>query len=208
MRPRATRVLPGSSRSASTPCARAHVLLDDDHRSCRSRHDRRHSGVDLADHDQARGRARARRTAAASGLLISARPIATICCWPPDSAVAGCAARSPRGSGTARTAACSFQRPRRCAVAADQQVLLDATGSGTERRPSGTSAMPRRTIVAAGRPPIGVAVQPIARGRPRNRPVMRLQERRLARAVRTDHRDDLARVAPSMSMPNSAWKSP
>ena len=59
-----------------------------------------------------------------SGLDISARPIATICCWPPESAVRGrvAALREDREEAVDR-----LQRPRALAaeLAADEEVLLD-----------------------------------------------------------------------------------
>ena len=71
------------------------------------------------------GPARARRAAAGAACAISARPIATICCWPPDSAPAGCASFSTSAGNSAHTRSSERARSRRAApqVAADLQVL-------------------------------------------------------------------------------------
>ncbi len=86
---RATRGPPESRRHAATRAAPSPRPARRSPRVMPSRVMRGHGVVDLAGSRSAPGPATARRTAARSGLLISARPIATICCWPPDSDVAG-----------------------------------------------------------------------------------------------------------------------
>ncbi len=145
--------------------------------------------------DAARGRATARRAAAASGCDISARAIASICCSPPESVPAVCSSRSFRRGKSAKTAfvdraamppvACASRRPsrgsrapsgwRRCRGPrarcddAHAHELVRGRARDVARRRSG----PRRS--AAGTSPDD-----------------RAQRRRLAGAVGADQRHDLA----------------
>ena len=208
-RPRATRGLPGSSTTrCDTRCASADVLLDDRPRVMPSAQMRRQRVVDLLDHDRRQAQATARRTAARCGLPISARPIATICCWPPDSAVAGLRALLARGSGTARRQSLQVPRPRALARTRPSAGSPRRVRLGNRRRPSGTIAMP--------------APHDLARRQAADRLALEARPRRAARCTRpvsalrkvllpAPFAPMIATTSPassSKSMPNSACASP
>ncbi len=91
-----------------------------------------------------------------SGLAISARPMASICCSPPESVPPGCWMRSASCGNSASTA-CRFQRPARGRA---RPLVGSSRFSRTEserkmRRPCGTSAMPDCAIAYGGRPASG-----------------------------------------------------
>ena len=80
------------------------------------------------------------------GLDISARPMATICCWPPDSDGAGWSRRSP-SIGKQLVDALEIPRPAAAELAADQQIFLDASARETAAAlpaPSRCRARPSR----------------------------------------------------------------
>ena len=78
------------------------------------------------------------------GPAISPRPIATICCSPPDSVPASCCRRSLSRGNIANTCSSrSRRRGARCAVGADRGDCRAPSCRGTAPRPSGTCTMPR-----------------------------------------------------------------
>lgn len=89
------------------------------------------------------------------GLVISARPIASICCSPPDSRMPRLRRRSFRRGNSSHTH-CNVQRgsvePRRAAVATRFSSTVSV---GKICLPSGTSPTPRRAIRNDVRPAIG-----------------------------------------------------
>ena len=126
------------------------------------------------------------------GFDISARPIATICCWPPDNAVRGLVAALASGPGTARRSLRATSGPAAAAVVADEQVLLDA-----ER---GKQLSPLRHHGDAALHDVGrrqradrLAVESDRVGRVREHAGDGSQQRRLAGAVGADDGDGLAR---------------
>ena len=77
------------------------------------------------------------------GRAISARAIATICCWPPDSSPAGLGSFSFSIGNSAST--CSSDSRRRALAAGRIAAELEVLEHGhavKRRRPSGTTAMP------------------------------------------------------------------
>ncbi len=151
---------------------------------------------DLGHQAAAPGPCSARRAAAAVGRAISARPIASICCWPPESVPASSARFSAQRRETSRTHAFeSFARAAR--ERAEQQVVLDR-----HRRehlaPLGhlhDAAAARAGAPGAGRCPAPSKriVPPLRRLHARQR----AQQRRLARAVGADQRHQFAGPRPA-----------
>jgi hypothetical protein len=78
------------------------------------------------------------------GLVISARPIASICCSPPDSWLPRLRRARP-GAGRARRRARVHGSRRHCAAREGHQVLVHREVR-EDCRPSGTSAIPRRAM--------------------------------------------------------------
>ena len=157
---------------------------------------------DLLARPAARGRGWARRASAASGWLISARPTASICRSPPESVPASCVRRSFRRGNSVKT--CSSA----CAA-----VLVAAAAPGGSRRAAGcprpawcrtarVSRAPARC--PASRAPRACAApmrlaavgDRAARGQHAHQ---RVEQRRLAGAVRADHGDDAALRRPAGS---------
>ena len=83
------------------------------------------------------------------GRLIIARPIASICCSPPEKVPAGCWCRSPRigKSSYAALRSLSISRSRR--ANAPRRRFCSTDSRGKIRRPSGEWAMPRLTMSCA-----------------------------------------------------------
>ena len=127
------------------------------------------------------------------GFAISARPIASICCWPPESVPAGGAAPRP-ASGTARRPARARRRDSssRAGPGAEPQIVLDrerrehlpALGHLRDAERDARMARAARSI---GRPS-----KQDAAGGDRLHAGDRAQQRGLAGAVGADQRDDLA----------------
>src|SRR5262245_22681949 len=87
------------------------------------------------------------------GRDISARPIASICCSPPERLPARWPRRSASTGNSANTRARLSRYPRRAAGRKAPILRLSATDSaGKMRRPSGTWATPWATISCAGSP--------------------------------------------------------
>ena len=156
--------------------------------------DARQHGVDVLDHDGGQTEAQSRPAGCRSGFDISARPMATICCCPPDSEVDGACALVPAGSGTGRRPRPAIHGPGRATCAAEDQVFLDR--QRREQPPplghQGDAALPRSG--SAARPPIGSPFA--ARSHPgrARRPGRRssCSSVDLARAIGADQRQHLA----------------
>src|SRR5215469_14480826 len=89
------------------------------------------------------------------GFDISARPIAHICCSPPESVPASCPRRSfNRGYKVYTRSSCSVQWRRERGGYAPIRRLSSTVSRGNRRRFSGTWAMPCSTIRCAGSPRI------------------------------------------------------
>ena len=110
------------------------------HESCSTitgvcpRRDRRHARVDVADHDRREAEDISSHSISL-GLAISARPIATICCCPPDRESLGwwrCSART----GTARKGAAATRGPGRPSSPPIKRF------SSTEERAETAAALP------------------------------------------------------------------
>ena len=87
-----------------------------------------------------------------SGAATSARPIASCCCWPPESAPAW-RSRKSASIGKSSYAAASGSEPLRRRRAESPSRRFSSTDSSPKMRlPSGTSAMPARAIVSGERP--------------------------------------------------------
>ena len=126
-----------------------------------------------------------------SGFDISARPIATICCWPPESAVEGCVAALAEHR---EEAVDRVQRPRALAaeLAADEEVLLDRERAGRAAAlPAPARCRASRSPARAGRRSARRGSAP-SRGSTRIRPTIAFMQRRLAGAVGADQRQHLA----------------
>ena len=86
------------------------------------------------------------------GLAISARPMATICCWPPDSSPAACWSLTSSAGNSASTAA---RESARRALAAGSRLPISRFSRTlmlpNRRRPSGTMAMPASQNRCGGR---------------------------------------------------------
>ena len=104
------------------------------------------------------------------GLDISARPIASICCWPPESVVPAVLARSPRIGKSANTRSIVHGSVR--PAAAPSMRFSRTVNVGTMRRPWGTTAMPSRAAVkfriVGWRRPARRTSPPVRRAAPRN----------------------------------------
>jgi hypothetical protein len=86
------------------------------------------------------------------GLLISARPSASICCSPPDSIPAFWPIRSPSTGNSDTTRASSSARTARSRCRyAPRMRFARTVWCANKRRPSGTSASPSRAMACAGR---------------------------------------------------------
>jgi hypothetical protein len=107
------------------------------------------------------------------GRDISARPMASICCSPPDSVPARCRWRSASTGKSAYTRSRISAKWARAAGRKAPILRVSATlRAGKIRRPSGTWAMPRATISCAGRPVSGLPSKSIAPARTGTRPEM------------------------------------
>ena len=111
-------IRPSSSRYARCAIVERHrdVLLDEQHRRARRVHVANRAEHRLH-HERRQARATARRAAAAAVCAISARPIATICCWPPDSAPAGASSLSRTAGNSVQTAPANARAALRAAAA-------------------------------------------------------------------------------------------
>ncbi len=129
------------------------------------------------------------------GLAISARPMASICCSPPDRWVPGWSRALGQDREQLAGPRPTVQRPGRSAIRAPTCRFSSTVRLGKIRRPSGTSAMPRPTRAVGGtpaeRPPVEARR---CRSRGAGRPGDGPQQRRLAGAVGADHGDRLALV--------------
>ena len=126
------------------------------------------------------------------GSAIRPRPIASICCSPPDSVPARWRCRSASRGKIANTRLAVVLAARAAAAIGAEIEVLPHVMLGKMRRPSGTWIRPRATMAAGRSRSIGRAGE-ADRAAPRpqhagDRPV----ERGLAGAVRAQHRDDLA----------------
>src|SRR6185312_11735358 len=86
------------------------------------------------------------------GSAMSARPTATICCWPPDSVPARCPAMARRSGSTSNTRAGSRRARFRLARHAPRRRLSATVSSANSCLPSGTCASrpSKRSVPAAG----------------------------------------------------------
>ena len=129
------------------------------------------------------------------GPLISARPMAHICCSPPDIVPASCLRRSfMRGNRSNTNSIRSANAARASGMKAPIFRLSSTVSRGNSRRFSGTWAMPRPTMRCAG---VASTSVPSIAIEPRARPDQsrdHAHQRRLAGAVGADHADRLARV--------------
>src|SRR5262245_56500464 len=139
------------------------------------------------------------------GLAIRARPIATICCWPPESDVLGSARRSASTGNRSKTRASVHGpgRPSWPPMTRFSSTLSD----GNRRRPSGTSAMPRATRACAGMSPTGAPSNTTASRRESMRPAMDCSSV-LFPAPLAPITATTSPRATAMVTPNNAWKSP
>ena len=124
---------------------------------------------------------------------MSARPSASICCSPPESVPARWPPRSAiHGKYSATRSMSAFDRAVAAGVRAELEVLRRPSARRTCRGPRARARCPR-CATASGPPCSGLPVELIAPVR-RDRARDRAQRRRLAGAVRAEHRDDLALV--------------
>ena len=87
------------------------------------------------------------------GRAISARPIAVICCSPPESVPASCRRRSARSGKSANTrSSVSPRRRRLSALRAPSSRFSSTVIVGKSWRPSGTWAIPPATTAADDSP--------------------------------------------------------
>ena len=127
-----------------------------------------------------------------SGAATSARPIASCCCWPPESAPAW-RSRKSASIGKSSYAAASGSEPLRRRRAESPSRRFSSTESSPKmRRPSGTSAIPARAIASGERPRTDWPDEADVPGRRRDDAHDRVQRRRLAGPVRPDQADELA----------------
>ena len=128
------------------------------------------------------------------GRAISARPIASICCSPPDSVPAFWLLRSAsRGKRSKTRSRSSSMLGLVVALERAHLEVLEHGHAPEDRRPSGDCEMPMRDDLVRAR--ACVMSSPVGSGSARARlvePVDRAQRRRLAGAVRADQRHDLA----------------
>ena len=181
------------------------VLLDQQDRDA-GRAQRRDDREDVA-HDERR-QAEARLVEhQQAGLPISARPIASICRSPPESVPASCAAALARGAGTARRPRRAFAlslRPRRTcrrrrAAGCPPPTLAEQLALLRHERRCRASPAPRGEAGRSSR-------RRSARAARRQHAHQRVEQGRLAGAVRADDGDDLARRRRSvMPRSTSAW---
>ena len=168
------------------------VLLDEQDRDALAvdlaRSSRRSAGP-----GSARSPSRARRAAAARGRAISARPIASICCSPPDIVPAFWFSRSWSRGNSSKTRSRSSEVVRTApVVGAEIEVLADRHPGEAVPALGRRARCPRSTIWWAG---TRVMSSPPKRDRARARrrqPRDRAQRRRLPGPVGADQRDDLA----------------
>ena len=133
----------------------------------------------------------------AAGRDMSARPMASICCSPPDSVPPFWTARSRRRGNRAKTCV-DVSRRRRRAVRVKPPIWRFSRTVRREkmRRPSGACPMPAPDE-SVGRRPRDVPALELDRSDPRmEQPADGLERRGLARAVRADERHDLALHGP------------
>ena len=127
------------------------------------------------------------------GCAISARPIASICCSPPESVPAFWPRRSRSLGKSVSARSYALGSPRAAQVGAHLEILADGqVGEDPPplrhlRDPARHAAIRalRRDVRALEPDPAGARLEQTAHG---------AQERRLPRAVRADQRDDLARL--------------
>ena len=88
------------------------------------------------------------------GPAASPRPIATICCWPPDNFQPSASANGRISGKSANIASASRLIAAREALPleAPSMIFSRAVRPGKMRRPSGTCAMPSRTIASGPSP--------------------------------------------------------
>ncbi len=97
-----------------------------------------------------------------SGCPIRQRPMASICCSPPDSVPAACPARSARRGKRVRTRSSVAARPARARGSMEPMRRFSRTLSvGNTCRPSATCPMPRSHTAWLGRPAMSRSFQRI-----------------------------------------------
>ena len=143
------------------------------------------------------------------GSAISARPIASICCSPPDMRARLLLLAARAGAGTARARGpCRPRRWRRRRRYAPSSRFSRTVMRWKQRRPSGDCEMPSAHDLLRGQRGDLLAAEadrPLAR---RRQAGDRAQRRRLAGAVGADQRDDLALVDRRARSPFSASIEP
>jgi hypothetical protein len=142
-------------------------------------HDRRQTHRGLVEHEQL-------------GRLIIARPMASICCSPPEKVPAGCFERSPR-IGKRSYAACrsSLISPSVCARTHRAAGSPRRTAAGRSADPRGSGPTERDDLVGRGLS-IRLPSKVIFSGGGADEAGDGAQRGRLAGAVRADEADDLA----------------
>src|SRR5262245_13175211 len=91
------------------------------------------------------------------GRDMSARPMASICCWPPDSVPASCSRRSWRTGKVSKTRSMSSRTPLPpVQMKAPSSRCSSTVICGQILRSSGQCAMPRRTMRSEAAPWIGL----------------------------------------------------
>ena len=128
------------------------------------------------------------------GLDISARPIATICCWPPESDVRRIAAPLPQHGEQRVDAFRASTAPPTLRPCAPISRFSSTLSDGNSLRPSGTMAMPSASMSGAGSAPIGAPSRRIDAGRIVQHAGNRPHQRRLAGTIGADDGDGLARA--------------
>ena len=135
------------------------------------------------------------RRAAAAATAMSARPITSICCSPPDSVQPSRRISRPSAGNRSTTPA----RPKRSSRPPCRQKASTSRFSSTVsvekmRRPSGTCTSPSRATSSARRPVTSTPSKQKNLAAARHQPRDGVQGGRLARAVGPEEPDDLARA--------------
>ena len=135
-------------------------------------------------------------TSRSLGLPTNARPIASICCSPPDNVLPSCERRSPRRGKSRHTrSSCRRRSAPLCQRVNSPSMRFSSTLRVAKmRRSSGMKATPLRKMRSGDKPADRFAREPdgaLRRAQPAHD---RAQRRGLARAVAAEDADDLARV--------------
>ena len=130
------------------------------------------------------------------GAAISARPIASICCSPPDSVPAFCVRRSFSRGNRSKTRSMSVAIVALVVAQerAELEVLRAPSCAGRCAGPPGSGRCPARTTSCAFEPVISLALEVHLAASRLEQPGDRAHRGRLAGTVGADQGDDLARV--------------